>query len=248
MELSIFMLPAQFWLGPINIFPFGVSLALAFVVASFLLWRDLREDYLEEEIITFIILVTLFGLFFGRIFYLAGHFSDFNFSLFKWVFWARFPGFSLPGAFLGGTIFSLYWSKKKNWDFWLVADSLVPAFLAALLVGSLGAFLASGEIGILFKCLLAILVFLASFYLRQNFRKFIWYKSGRPGFVASSLTTLYFLGFAALDFWAKTNLYWDLGVTLMVVVLALVFLYRRSGRVLTEDLALLGQAFRREKQ
>lgn len=241
------MLPVLFSVGPITISTFGVFIALTFVLASYLLWRSLKEDYPEEEIINYTILLTLVALLGGRILYSLAHFSDFGFSLGKWVLLTRFPGMSLAGALLGGVIFSLYWTKKNGWDFWVLADNVMIAFFSALVLGGLGAWLSDGSMQTLLGTFWAILVLFGSLFLTQNFRKFIWYKSGKPGFVACTSTIVYFLGLAGLDFWFRNDLYWNITGGLAIFVLGLIFLYRRSGRILKEDILNLGQITRRGK-
>lgn len=230
------MLPVSIGVGPISFSTFGIFAAFSFVVASFMLWRTLRDDYLEEEILTFTILVTLFLLLGGRIFYAAEHFADFNFSLGKWIFFTRFPGFSLVGAYFGVALFAFWWSRKKEWDFWLLVDILMPVLLVVFLLGSFGVSPPTFPQ----KVLLGALTLVLSFFLVRYYRKLIWYKSGKPGFAACSCSAIFFLGIFVLDFFRDNRLYLELAGAVLIVALALVFLYQRSGRNLKEDLAVLG--------
>jgi len=212
-------------------------IVFAFIAASFVLWRLLKDDYPEEEIITFTILFTFFALLSGRVFYIADHFSAFDFQFSKWLFWYRFPGFSLAGAFWGGALFSFWRAKKKDWDAWLLADAVIRALVWAVLLGGVGFYLVAMENSSLFKLVWALIVFLLSFIIIRRYRKFVWYKSGKPGFIACFTTALYFLGLFVLDFSQGSQLYFNLGGSISLVTLALVFLYLRSDRKLKEDLA-----------
>lgn len=232
------MLPEALALGPFSIPTFGFFAAFSFVVASFLLWRPLREDYPEEEIFTFTIYLALFSLVGARIFYLADHFADFGLNPYKWIFFPLYPGFSLVGGFFGGIFLSNFWTRQKNWNFWVLTDNLIPIFLLVFLIGSFGLVLEA--VSQSFKILLALFVLAASVILAKHYRKFIWYKSGKPGFVASFSTAFFFLGTFALDFWTKTGLYLELAGALVLGIAALVLLYRRSDRVAGEDLTALG--------
>lgn len=242
------MLPVLISAGPMTIPTFGFFAVLAFIAASFLLWRKLKEDYPEEEIISFTILLTLFAILGGRIFYLVGHFSEFNFNLAEWIFWTRYPGFSLPGAFLSMIPFALWWTRKNNWDFWVVVDGAVWGLLAALLLGSFGAWFSDGAPPTSAKIMLAVLLFPLTFYLFRNFRKFIWYKSGKPGFVACAVSSFYFLGLIGLDFWFRITIYLDIAMGLIIGGLGLVFLYHRSERKILKDVAGATQFLRSFKR
>lgn len=221
-------------------FASGLSAFLAFITASFLFWRSLRDDYEEEDILTFTILTALWGLLGGRILYVVTHLSDFGFDIGKWFFWIRFPGLSLLGALLAGVLFTFYWARKKSWDFWLLADSVIFACLPAFLLGTLGAFISSLEKIFLWRFFWLVFVFLLSIFILRNFRKFLWYKSGKPGFFACSAGFLWLAGTAALDFWQGTGLYWEKFLALGIAVVVVVFLYRRSERRIKEDIRVAG--------
>jgi len=233
------MLPEQFGIGPFAISIFGIFVAFSFVVASFLLWRSLKEDFLDEEIITFTIFIVIFSLLGGRIFYIVDNFSYFGVNLARWVLFTRFPGFALTGAYLGAVSFTTYWSKKKNWDFWVLLDSLTFALLVSFLIGDFGLFL-SHTLALPLKFFLALAVLVFALFIKGRFRKFIWYKSGKPGFVAASSTAVFFLGNLVLDFWVKGGLYLEMVAALAIVFLALGALYQRSEREIKEDIAALG--------
>lgn len=236
------MISASFGFGPFLFSTLGVFLALAFFTASFLLWRSLRDDYPEEEILTLTILATLFALGGGRIFFVLDHFSDFNFDLNKWLLFTRFPGFSPIGGFLAASFFVYYYTLKKHWDFWLVADHGVWAYLSIFFIGLLGAVVSQPVLPmvLLGRLGMTLFSFFLVFFLKQNYRKFIWYQSGKPGFIACAVTVFYFFGMSLLDFWTGIVLYWEIGGALTVTILSLVLLYQRSGRVLKKDWSVLG--------
>ncbi|MDO8551182.1 MAG: prolipoprotein diacylglyceryl transferase [bacterium] len=241
------MLPSQIGLGPLGISTFGLFAFLAFFLGSFLLWRKLREDYPEEEILSLFILATLSALIGARIIYSLDHLIIFGFDLDKWLFFPRYPGFSLVGGYLGTAGFVYYWCKLKKWSLWVVADSFVQSVLAILIIGNIGnLFLQtelitqpSSQVFTIANLLLAVLALLLSFYFASKYRKFLWYKSGKPGFVATSISAFYFLWFSVLDFSYQKSIYLELVGALLTVLVALVLLYIRSDRILREDLSFL---------
>lgn len=225
----------------------GILTVVAFFFASFIAWRILKEDYNEEDILSFVVWLLVFALIFGRLAYIAGNFLDFHFSLPKWFLWTQYPGISLPGVFIGAIFFSWYWTKKKNWNFWIVVDGLTPAWLIFLFVTSLSSFLTDLNQLFLVKFALLVTTFFAYFFLFQNFRKIRWYKSGKPGFIGCSSIIFYGLGLAALDFYYGTEVYLNTLLAFLIVLAAAYFLYNRSEREIKEDVGGIGKFLSRAK-
>lgn len=233
----------QLGVGPISISIFGFFVALGFLIASFLFWRKLREDYIEEEIISFSMLAVFSSILGARSLYFLSHFDDLLLSLGNFFLITRYPGFSLVGAFFSLILLAYYWCEKKKWNFWLVTDFLIQPLLVVFLSGSIGFLLISfqelplwGESNVLIKFVLGLLVFVFSVYVGKKYRRFIWYKSGKPGFVTCTGTIVFFLGIGVLDFLARHDLYLDLVLEFLAVFLFAGLLYKRSDRVVKEDL------------
>jgi len=225
----------------------GILTVVAFFLASFIAWRILKDDYNEEEILSFVIWLLFFGLIFGRLAYIAGNFLDFRFTLSKWFLWTQYPGISLPGVFIGAIFFSWYWTKKKNWNFWIVVDGLTPSWLTFLLITNLSSFLTNFNQLLIPKLSLLIATFLAVLFLFKNFRKIHWYKSGKPGFIGCSAITFYCLGLAALDFYYGIEVYLSTILAFLIVLTAVFFLYRRSEREIKKDIGDVGKFLCRAK-
>lgn len=234
------MLPQMLGIGPISVPTFGIFAAVSFVAFSFIIWRNLRDDYLEEDILTFTILVAFFSLLGGRVLYLVDHFFEFGNNVLSWFLFPIYPGFSMVGAFLGAAFFIRLWVKNKKWNFWIVADTAILSFLVVILVMLLGLLLIQvvGAV-ILIQGLLTTLALAFYFLLKNIYRKIAWYKSGKPGFTATTITALYFLGLFGLDLYTTSVLYFQLVATVAIIVVALFFLYKLSGRKWKEDLGSL---------
>ncbi len=230
------MVPVIFSLGPITISPLTILIPVAFLFASFFLWQSLKEDYPGEEVISLTIYLTLVFLIGARIIHILLFFQEFRFSLIKWLLINHYPGFSFLGGFLASSAFLIFWAKKKNWDFWELAEVIVPAwFLVAFLVG-IGLYLVSAKIIFLAESFLAFLLFFLSHYLKRKYRSFTWYKSGKLGFVGCLTTSFYMIGKFLLEIYNHSGLYWE-GIFLWGLAIACwVFIYLRSGRKPREDL------------
>jgi len=148
---------------------------LALILASFVFWRNLKEDYSNEEIFSLSILILIFAFSGGRF-------------------------FSFLGAFLGAILALVLFSKPKKWNSWLVADALVfpmlivgfvfflpdlPRLLLIFMVGFLTfkikktyrsfAWYKSGKVGFL-ACFSAIAFFGLFLLLEIIFYKALYWK------------------------------------------------------------------------
>ncbi|MFZ5366272.1 MAG: prolipoprotein diacylglyceryl transferase family protein [Patescibacteria group bacterium] len=229
------MVPVLFSLGPITVSTFGFFAALSFIVASFFLWRKLRDDYPEEEILNFTIILTLGAILGGRIIYLLTA-PEIFFQPLKWLAVRSYPGFSLLGALASGVLILYFWQKKKSWNFWLVADTLVTALFWVLVLLGAGLVLSIGEKFSSIFALLSSFCLVLSFIFVKNYRKFIWYKSGKPGFSACLALAIFFGGFFLLEIILNRGIYWERVGVLILAFVCLGFLYRRSERSPREDI------------
>lgn len=238
------MMETLFSLGGLTISTFGAFAALALLVFSYVSWQSLRDDFEEEKVLSLTIALAFSFLLGARALYILTHFGQFGVS-FSWFLPRRFPGFSLLGGVLTG-VFALYlWTRENDWDFWLVADAVTVSFSSSLFLLSLGIFISRVDEASFFLLAFSLLFFGAVLFFAQSYRKFIWYKSGKPGFVASICLSLFSLGYLVVEFLIENVILYsweNLGFFLLVFV-GFSFLYKRSERVLREDLKRIVEAF-----
>jgi hypothetical protein len=230
------MLPVLISVGPITITTFGFFSALSFVVLSYFLWRRLKEDYLEEEILTFTIFLALGCLLGARIFYILSHFYGFGLNFSRYFNLGSYPGFSMLGGILAILGIILYWVKKKSWNLWLILDEIGKALLFVLLISGLGYFLSSGSPFALAFILISLISLLVSLIFSKYYRKFIWYKSGKPGFVGLASFSFFAVLYLGLEIFFKKGIVWEEIGILVLGLYSLGYLYYRSERNLKDDL------------
>ena len=129
----------------------------------------------------------------------------------------------------------LYWVKKKSWNLWLILDEIIKALLFVLLVSGLGYFLSSGTNFALAFILISAIVLLISLIFSKYYRKFIWYKSGKPGFVGLSSFSLFAALYLGLEIFFKKGIVWEEIGMLVLGLYSLGYLYYRSERNLNDD-------------
>ncbi len=255
------MKPILFAWGQVVIPSFGFFLAIGFLVAGFVLWRQMRSDYDEEEVITFSLFLGLCALLGARIVAIGTDYSRFGSSVIKWTALVSYPGLSFYGAVTGLIVGTWWFSVRRKWLFWETLDAAVVSGLWTVLFGGIGAFLSSALIGIptklpwgvsligvsgirhplgLYLSFLALMVLGVLGWLRSRYRSFSWYPSGKPGFLAILGLEILAIGLLALEFLREGGIYfWGIRLTQVLIgfflVLSAWVLYERSGRSLEID-------------
>jgi len=203
------MFPVILSIGPVTVSSLGLFFALAFIFGGFSVWRKAKEEHYEDDDIFDAIFLAFFGGIVGaRLLYVLLHFSDFGFSLAKWINLEYSNGFTWLG-FLFGVMYVLRLvAKKKKWSFYEFADISVYGIITAHLLIRIGQFLdgsyvgsqTSLPIGLVFPGLegrrhplplyeIAILLFIYFLikWLDKHYRLFTWYQNSRgeanPGFL-----------------------------------------------------------------
>lgn len=205
-------------ISQMKITPFFWSMVLAFIISSFLFWRKLKAEDFEEEVIyqlTLILLISvlIFSLFFERVI------KDF-----------------FVGAFWGAVLVVYLRLKKEKKDYWDGFEALTLPLLLSLLLGGVGEFLTLWKKWSISFIIVSLIGLILSFYIRRNYRRFYWYKSGKQGIVFLSVSAFVFLSFSVIAFFQKDALYLDKLLLISSFFACLVFIYKRSERKLREDL------------
>jgi hypothetical protein len=207
------MWPVIINLGGVSITWFGLVMGLSFVIFSFILWRKMRVDYKEEDILTFTIFLALVGIL----------------ASIGWKWWS-----------VGGVLITIWsavylWSKKKEWDFWEWLDLLLPL---SLLIGAI----ASAAYGVKYLWATGILLtgYFILALLRKSYRKIGWYKSGKMGFVGMAGIIWWNVAWILVANWQPSNVYFgglklEQWIGIWSIVAAAVCIYLRGGRKVTQD-------------
>lgn len=233
------MFPILLKFGPIDISTYGFFTAISFIVFSFMLWRSLRDDYQEEDILTFTIYLFL-GAFIGsRIVYIIANIQDFGLNFNWWLLFGRYPGFAASGMIIGSFVVYYVWNKRRSWDPWLVGDKLVFAFLAAKTISGLGVYFSTAKIIDLARIILPALLLIIVGTIAKNYRKYLWYRSGKVGFTACTGLALYFLLNSLLEFLLNGSIYFERLIYPVFGILMIILIYQRSGRTVKEDVGVI---------
>ena len=215
------MWPVLFHLGRTGITWWMIYLVLAFIWSSFIIWKRLREDYTDEEIFTF----NLFLMAWITAGALAG----------GWAEWGRPGAVSGWGMIITGVSALWQWCNRKKWDFWEISDFLAILALWMWLFGSL-AWGPGAKWGFVAATIGILLISL----IKNNYKKFRWYKSGRVGLTGLSALLYFCAAQISIAMVIQPKVYWG-GLTAgqwvssWIAAFVLVAVYLRAGRKLKEE-------------
>ncbi|MBU3935633.1 hypothetical protein KJ909_03070 [Patescibacteria group bacterium] len=167
---------------------------LACVGFLYLTWRRLKDDYAGKKLVAFSWLALLVFFLSSRLIFV---FLNWRVIDNLWVdYWAFFskPGMIYSAGYIGVLLAVFYFSWKNDWKVWSFLEDLSFSFLFFTFFW----FLAGGKwvLGGL-----TVLVFGLSFWLWNRYRSFVWYKSGKKGFV----------------FWAANFIFWMLNLFISIL-------------------------------
>lgn len=243
------MFPVLFTIGKLAVSSFGVFLAMGFLLGIFLIWRLSRAwDLEEEKVLDLTLLTFLGGLLGARLYYVLEHLNLFTLNLLKIVEITKYPGFSFWGAFLGGWLTLFFLTKRKKMDFWQIGDIASVGFLGSLILADLGCFFGGCEIGIKSNAFFAVNMvgFLGKRFPSQALEALVlfwvllklWSLAIRfhPRGKIISLSLIYIGSAKFLTGFLKQSAAGDQFLSLALLFLGIVILYKVTKRNLTVDL------------
>ena len=135
------MHPELLHFGPLHLRSYGLMMAIAFIVGTFLSLREARRLSLDEDKVVNVILVTLIASVLGaRMLYVLEHLSEFRR---EWTsvlaLWQG--GLTLYGGIAAGTFAGLIASRRMGLPVWITADALTPALALGTMFGRVGCYL-----------------------------------------------------------------------------------------------------------
>jgi len=142
------MYPLILSIGFIHIYSLSVFLVLSWGIFSFLLWRGLRGNGVDEDkIFDLTFYSTLCSLVVARVAFVVTHWDIFQNAWLKIpAIWIA-PGFSLYGALIGGLVSMVIVGRKQKVRIGQIFDTFALAFSVAYTVGLTGSFLDGSVIG-----------------------------------------------------------------------------------------------------
>lgn len=132
------MYPVLFQIGSIQVYAYGAMISLAILIAAVALYRESpREGINPDHVLEVVIVASAAGLIGSRILFVAMNWQYFSVHL-QDIFFARFEGLSFYGAFFGGALALLLWSRIRKANFFKIADLAAPYLAMGYAFGRIG--------------------------------------------------------------------------------------------------------------
>ena len=141
------MIPVLYTIGSFNVYSFGIFLAIAFILSTFIVWKLSREEFKEEEHLDAYFYTALVTLIVGRTVYILRNWQDFKFIILKYFLVVETPGLSMLGGAVGGIIFLYFYCKRKKINFYHMGDLFAVASSLGLVFIKIGQQLGGAAFG-----------------------------------------------------------------------------------------------------
>jgi len=127
--------------GILRITSYGLMLAIAFLVGTWLALRESRRLGLDEDqVVTVILAALVAGVVGARALYVAEHLQEFRGTyLSVLALWQG--GLTLYGGIVAGTVGGLFVARRAGLPMWVTADALAPSLVLGTVFGRVGCFL-----------------------------------------------------------------------------------------------------------
>lgn len=136
----------RFRLGPLELSPHGLFIAIGFLIGSIPFGRIARRRGISDDAVSSIVVWSLIGAIVGaRVGYVIAHVSEFDGPL-EWLYvWKG--GISLLGGIAGATIANAVNIRRFGLRFFQVADAIAPALALGIGIGRLGDLIIGDHLG-----------------------------------------------------------------------------------------------------
>ena len=135
------MYPILFTIGGVNLYSFGLSVAVGFLISSFLLLKECRRKGVDANPILDLALGSFTSALIGaRLLYVFLHQGWYRTHPLE-IFQVQRGGLIAYGGILLGIFFSIVFLRLKRISFWETADVLIPFGVLTQAFGRIGCFL-----------------------------------------------------------------------------------------------------------
>lgn len=142
------MYPELFKIGPLTVYSYGLMLGIAFIVASYILTRELKRKNLNPNLASNItMLAIIFGIVGAKLAHLIENWDYFLRAPIEMMFSAA--GLTFYGGFILATIVIIYYLKRKKVKVLKVTDAAAPGLMLGYGIARIGCHLSGdGDYGI----------------------------------------------------------------------------------------------------
>ncbi|MBV9041980.1 MAG: prolipoprotein diacylglyceryl transferase [Acidimicrobiia bacterium] len=133
-------------LGPLNISPHGVGIAVGFLAGARLMLPAANRKGIKDEQVYALLTRAAIGAIIGaRLAYVVNHLSDYSSPLEILKVWHG--GISLLGGIAGAILLALPKMKAERLSFWKVMDAAAPGMALGVIIGRIGDLIVADHLG-----------------------------------------------------------------------------------------------------
>lgn len=200
----------------------GIIRILGIIIFVYLTWRNLKDNYEEDKIVTYSWVALLAFLVIGRVTFGLVNFGVWNDSWLSWFsVWDK-PGMDYVGGLFGIMLVNFIFSRINSWKFIPFCEDMlsnVLLFLAFLMGDEFIRSKLDLKVGVYLLFLVLMMLLLG--WAKKKYRSLVWYKSGKKGFafLITAFISFLILGFLGLYFNISivySILYWIISLISLV--------------------------------
>lgn len=210
--------------GPFAIYSYGVMLAFAFLVSSYLAKKKAQTVGISPEIIFNLAFIAfIFGIIGGRLLYVIFNF-DYYIDNLSEIFKLWHGGLSWFGGLFLGSVAGIVYINRKGPSVYKVLDVIVPFVALGQAIGRIGCFLNGCCYGVLgfipiqiFSSLLLLIIFIILGFLQERPHK--------AGEILFLYLILYSIKRFFVEFWRADNKILMFGLTYFQIIAIAIFFF-----------------------
>ncbi len=204
----------------------GILKAIGVVVFLYLTWRNSKENYGDEKLISYSWLSLLVFLVGGRLTYGLLNFGAWNDSIANWFLVWQKPGMNYIGAYLFWVLASIIYAQKNEWRVWSFLEESIGNFGIFILFIMADEILRGGGESLGLQVLLLLVgTGILTVVLGKKYRSFVWYRSGKKGFLFFFSNMIFWFLMVIRAFIFKDGFQpWGLYLTLCLISVAGLFI------------------------
>lgn len=133
-------------IGPIAIQPWGIMVALGFIIGSYIVVKEAKRRKIDtNKIYNLIFYIILGGIIGARIAYIIEYWKTISSFIDIFKIWQG--GLSFIGGLIGALISVFIYIKRNKLNFWKTADIFAPALAIGHAIGRIGCYITGLHIG-----------------------------------------------------------------------------------------------------
>lgn len=228
-KLNLPFLPLTWQVFGIEITPYILLTPVFVFLYLFLVWIFLAKDYGQQETVGLSVGTILAFLVGGRLTYIFLNFDKFGFDIGSWFIPGSLEEINYLAGIASMFVYVLTACHNSRLSTWYFLERFVfPVSIVAFLI-NFSLFIGSTRTIFLGRTVV-FLVIIVSAKLLSGYRSFVWYGSGKAGFLFFIAVAEYFLLSIILAFLLADFSYWQLVVNVVILLVSLVGVYLLSGK------------------